>query len=599
MDDHNPKTILLVEDEALIALNEARMLRKEGYEVVLAASGEEAIASVIAASGAVSLILMDIDLGKGRMEGTQAAAEILREYDIPVLFLSSHTEPEVMAKTEKITSYGYVLKNTGFTVLLGSIKMAFKLHRAHQALQRTNEKLSLAQEASQAGAWEWDIANNTFDWSPEFMKILGVSADVAPAIDTLVNAIHADDRDMVAKDIEKALNKNTAGSSSDFRIVLPDQKVRQLRVTGKTFFDGNRPVRMLGLGMDITERKQAEDELRSSQEQFALVFHSNPTALAVTRFVDGTFLSINESYTRIMGYAPGEILGRNVAELDIYLYKDQRTLILQELRQQGCVRNFELHARSKTGQGRHLLAFMDPIQYNGEEAILSVFVDITERKEAAAQMAKTLTEKETLLRELYHRTKNNMGVIIALLELQASYFDDQRLKAAFEEARNRIYSMALVHEKLYEAEDLSQINLHDYLTELVQRMYSSYVLAPGQISLVFEMQDVFVLINTAIPCGLVINELFSNSLKYAFPDQRRGQIFIGIRRLENQEIELEYRDDGVGLPPGFDARSDGQMGLQTVFALAEGQLNARTNFSSVDGVAFKIQFRDNLYKARV
>ena len=376
----NTRTILLVEDEVLIALNEARMLRKEGYEVELAASGEEAVAKVRSAIQVIALILMDIDLGRGRMDGTQAADEILKEYDIPVLFLSSHSEADIVAKTEKITSYGYVLKNTGITVLAASIKMAFKLHAAHQELRRVNDKLSLAQEASRAGAWEWDIANNTFDWSPEMRRLLGISPETSAGVDTLINIVHPDDREMVAQDIQKRLIESSAGQLSEFRVILPDHEVRQIRVTGRTFHEGSRPLRMTGLCMDITEHKRAEDELRRSQERFATVFYANPTALAETSLLDGRFLSINEAYTRIMGYQPAEILGRTVAELNIYVHAEQRTQILKQLREQGFVRNFELLARTKTGEARSLLVFMEPIRYNGEESILSVFIDITERK---------------------------------------------------------------------------------------------------------------------------------------------------------------------------------------------------------------------------
>ena len=133
------KTILLVEDEALIAMNEADVLEKNGYEVITAYNGEKAIESV--KQNDIDLILMDIDLGKGKMDGTETAEIILREHDIPVVFLSSHTEPEVVEKTEKITSYGYIVKNSGDTVLLASLKMAFRLFEANLRIKKHEEEL--------------------------------------------------------------------------------------------------------------------------------------------------------------------------------------------------------------------------------------------------------------------------------------------------------------------------------------------------------------------------------------------------------------------------------------------------------------------------
>ena len=225
--------------------------------------------------------------------------------------------------------------------------------------------------------------------------------------------------------------------------------------------------------------------------------------------------------------------------------------------------------------------------------------ELVERKKAEEQVKKTLSEKEALLRELHHRTKNNMGVIIALLDLQAEDLGDKRIKEAFTDTQNRIRSMALVHQKLYEAGDLSRINLKDYITDLANILVKSYRVAPGGISVVREMEDVQVLIDTAIPCGLILNELISNALKFAFIGRKEGVLRIGLRRLEDGEIALSVSDDGRGPPPGFDFRRDGHMGLQTVFALGENQLNGKVDFESNGGVACRIKFRDNLYKARV
>jgi CheY-like chemotaxis protein len=160
-----PKKILLVEDEALIAMNEAQMLKKHGYEVVTVYNGEKAIEAVSSDSD-ISLILMDIDLGSG-IDGTQAAEKILEEKDIPVVFLSSHTEPEVVEKTEKITSYGYVVKNSGATVFDTSIKMALKLFKANQ-----NEK-----EKEDALQHSKTLLTTAFDASPDCFMILSCKFD--------------------------------------------------------------------------------------------------------------------------------------------------------------------------------------------------------------------------------------------------------------------------------------------------------------------------------------------------------------------------------------------------------------------------------------
>jgi two-component sensor histidine kinase len=257
--------------------------------------------------------------------------------------------------------------------------------------------------------------------------------------------------------------------------------------------------------------------------------------------------------------------------------------------------------RRKDGQKR-LLAWWCRALHDSEGQVvgaLSTARDITERKQAEEQVKKALAEKEALLRELYHRTKNNMQVIIALLKMQASNLTDARLQAILQDTQNRIHSMALVHQKLYEAHDLSRVNLKEYIGDLVNLLMSSYRVSPDRVSLVSEMDDLFVLIDTAIPCGLILNELLSNALKHAFPADRTGEIRIQLGRTRSGEIQLQVADNGVGVPQGFDFRRDGWMGLRTVFVIGESQLEGQVRFEANKGVLCQIRFRDDLYRPRV
>ena len=225
--------------------------------------------------------------------------------------------------------------------------------------------------------------------------------------------------------------------------------------------------------------------------------------------------------------------------------------------------------------------------------------DITERKKVEEELRKSLSEKEALLRELYHRTKNNMSLINAMLGIEAGYIDDSRLREAFEETQDRIRSMALVHEKLYDARDLSHVNMNEYIVSLMSVMMSEYGISPERVRFAPTMDDVFVLIDTAIPCGLILNELISNSLKYAFPSGRSGRIGVDLHRAPDGRIDLAVSDDGVGPPPGFDIKRDGRVGLQTVLVLAEKQLDAQVDFDTRQGFSCRMQFLDDQYEPRV
>jgi two-component sensor histidine kinase len=225
---------------------------------------------------------------------------------------------------------------------------------------------------------------------------------------------------------------------------------------------------------------------------------------------------------------------------------------------------------------------------------LSIFAkDITERKKAEDQIQRSLLEKETLLRELYHRTKNNMNVIISMLKLQSREIEDARLKEAFSETEDRIISMSLVHEKLYEAQDLSHINLKEYFEDLTRQIMANYNLSNKLPSLSLYMDDVYVLIDTAIACGLIVNELISNTLKYAFPSGQAGEIAIRLRQEDNNEISLIVSDNGIGLPSGFDVKRDGHLGLRLIESLARGKIRAKVVFNTDHGLSCQLRFTNN------
>lgn len=228
-----------------------------------------------------------------------------------------------------------------------------------------------------------------------------------------------------------------------------------------------------------------------------------------------------------------------------------------------------------------------------------ISVDVTHRKLMQIELERALAEKEALLRELYHRTKNNMQVISAFLELQADLYDDERIIEAFTETKNRIRSMALVHQKLYEAQDLSHVNLREYITDLVNLLIVGYRISSEKVKFKSNIEDVFVVVDVAIPCGLILNELMTNALKYAFPPGHSGEITVDLQRMEDGEIRLRVSDNGVGVPPGFDFRKDSRLGIQTIFALGESQLRGKVQYETDSGVSCTVRFRDDTYKARV
>jgi two-component sensor histidine kinase len=213
------------------------------------------------------------------------------------------------------------------------------------------------------------------------------------------------------------------------------------------------------------------------------------------------------------------------------------------------------------------------------------------RKKVEAQIKAQLQEKDVLLKEVHHRVKNNMQVISSLLNLQSRRVKDPAVSEMFKESQGRIRSMALVHERLYQSNDLSRIEFSEYLRNLATHLFHSYQADSSRLRLKIDAEEVFLNINTAIPCGLIVNELVSNALKHAFPDGRRGQLEIDLHRVAGDGYLLRVRDDGVGFPEKLDFRKTESLGMQIVNTLVD-QVDGRMELYREKGTAFRLEFSE-------
>jgi PAS domain S-box-containing protein len=212
-----------------------------------------------------------------------------------------------------------------------------------------------------------------------------------------------------------------------------------------------------------------------------------------------------------------------------------------------------------------------------------------QRWKAENSIAASLKEKEVLLREIHHRVKNNMQIISSLLRLQASNLSDPDALESLQISQDRIRSMALVHEGLYQSSDLSQIDFAEYVKKLTGHLYSINADSRSQIALHVEIKDISLDINRAVPCGLIINELVTNALKHAFPEGRKGDIFIRLAPLQQGGLSLTVADNGVGVPAEIDIRNTDSLGMQIVGDLVQ-QLNGTLRVNTKDGTQFTIRF---------
>ena len=226
--------------------------------------------------------------------------------------------------------------------------------------------------------------------------------------------------------------------------------------------------------------------------------------------------------------------------------------------------------------------------------------EIRERRAAEKKVQQSLTEKDTLIRELYHRTKNTMQVIQSLIALQSADFPDQEsARQLVKTTGDRIQAIALVHAMLYQSRDLSRINIHDYILDLARHIFNSFEISRDQITLKVEAMDQLFLLDIAIPFGLILNELISNSLKYAFPNNQKGDISIKVNQTAPDACTLLYADNGVGVAEDFDFRRQSTLGMKLIFNIAENQLRGTVQFTKDHGIRCSVLFSNRLYNARV
>jgi PAS domain S-box-containing protein len=337
---------------------------------------------------------------------------------------------------------------------------------------------------------------------------------------------------------------------------------------------------------------QSEKELGESERRFRSYFELPLIGVAIAS-ADRRLMTVNDRLCEILGFPRHELAAMTIGDLT-FPEDAERELALEGSVAEGAAEGYSLDKRFIRKDGtsvwtsQAVRCVRDP---EGAPAYHVVIVqDIEEKKTAEEGLRHSLSDKEALLRELYHRTKNNMQLICSLLRLESAHSGDPRVAEEFQVIENKIFSMSLVHEKLYLSRDLSNISLSEYVEDLSGLLMQSYAAFPDRISLEIDLASVRVPIDTAIPFGLIMNELVTNALKHGFPDGRKGRVRIGVAETGGDLIELVISDDGVGVPPGFNFDEAQGMGLKTVLALAE-QLQGQVRFIAGQGVECRVTFR--------
>jgi len=351
---------------------------------------------------------------------------------------------------------------------------------------------------------------------------------------------------------------------------------------------------------DITQRKETEELLRKSEYRHKMVGQLiSDFAYSCVHDSDGIYEIewITDSFYHITGFSEKDL---KKAQCWLFsVHPDDETIAHQQLNElKAGSKNIRIFRIQKTnGEIRWIRNHVQCIEDKdlGRLRIYGAAQDITEVKEREEAIQASLREKEVLLQEIHHRVKNNMQIISSLLSLQSHHVDGEIAKI-LEGSQNRVKSMALVHEKLYRSQNLSSIDMEDYVISLVADLFYSQMVNEEQINLVLEIDNIEFNIETAIPCGLIINELASNALKYAFPEGRKGELMVSLKR-KADKYELIIRDDGIGLPNNLKIEKVDSLGLQLVNSLIS-QIDGTMEINKEKGTEFKINFQELHYTRR-
>ena len=466
------------------------------------------------------------------------------------------------------------------------------LRARERKLKESEELYKNIVELTPDGFLTVDLKGNVIDCNEAFLSMTGYTKDEVLGIHfTKIPTVRKQDLPKYIK-IFNSLLQGKSPISLRFRWINKKEEMRVAEARISLIKKGNKPVAVHFLAKDVTDRQHNEEALHQQQELLTNIVESMGEGILVLD-PDYHFNYWNREMENISKVSREELVGSMKTAWDVFPHLKEEGVdkMMKSAMKGKVVRRNDIPFRLQDGTSGFTSEVFLPLKTpKGKiRGIVGVIRETTERKLAEDRLKTSLKEKEVLLREIHHRVKNNMQIMSSLLRLQIASIPDEETKAMCMESQTRIRSMALIHEKLYKSQDFSSINFAEYIKDLAAHLFHSYNIRPGVIKLTMDIEDVFMDINTAIPCGLLFNELFSNSLKHAFPAAGKGQIDIGLNRGKQGKCNLIIKDDGIGFPESYDFENPATLGLQLVSDLVK-QIDGSIQLDRKAGTTFRVTF---------
>jgi len=496
---------------------------------------------------------------------------------------------------------------------------------ADERLKQAEQKYRNLFENALEGIYQITPKGKLLTANPAMARILGYDS-----VEDLITTVTDTARQLWAhqeqrKDYIRQLREHDVVEDFECEFFRKDKSPIWVALTTHTVRGTDKKIMISeGILADITRRKKAERELIDRESEYRTILHTTMDGFCIIS-PDGKFLDVNDAFCRLTGYSRDELFVRSLSDIEAKETADVISEHSREIIRKGEDR-FETRYRRKDGSlidvevsvvatdrhGGQFVTFHHDIteRIRAHEALISarneleqkVFertrelkatneslqAEIVLRNKAENDIVTSLKEKEMLLKEIHHRVKNNMQVISSLLFMQARAQKDETIKGILQESQDRIKSIALVHEKLYQSTDLDRIDYTDYLRKITEHLFESYKIDPTIVKLHLNAEKAVLHIDKAVPCSLIINELISNSLKHAFPGGRKGVITIDFRKGVDNYI-LTYSDDGIGIPEGITFDRTDSMGMQLIKGLTK-QINGSIALDRTVGTKYTITF---------
>ena len=465
-----------------------------------------------------------------------------------------------------------------------------------ESFKEEHNKFIRAQKIAKTGIWENELSTNKLKWSEEMYRILGFPLNSKVNLKEVLDIFPKEE----LKRFNDALNdaiKNNTRYSNDYKIIRPDGKVRYIHDEGQIIRNNEGvAVSMFGTTQDITARKKAELALKKSENKFRNFVETTPDIIWEIDS-NGVFTYISPQIEDILGYSPKQILGKTMFSL----IKPDSLSLVKEAFKDHVQKNDEYNQLTVpviTSNGKEIILEIQSLKLTESDYIgfRGTARDITEKTKSTNELINTVQEKNILLKEVHHRVKNNMQIISSLLNLQIEHIDNDDSVNILKESQNRVKTMSMIHEKLYQTKNFNSIDQSEYITSIINGLLYSYSVNKRIFPLI-DVDPVNLNIETSVPCGLIINELVSNSIKHGFPNNMSGTILIALKPVENG-FELKIADNGVGFPKDINFKKTHTLGLELVNNLVT-QLDGEIEMESSDGTEFKITFSELKYKDRI